>query len=397
MKELIEVVSEAEKLEAYALSRLEEEFERSTYGDEFENIGTWIDGGSGISAVELLASGKKEVLSGLNRDSYMDIQREIVGDFEEQIEINVGIDESVYVTGVGGGVGGAEDKTREVGVASGGVGGKYIDSEEGHRDIEFTETAHIEELHPANMLLDAQGSVTWNLDATLDESNYIDQTTLDETSYIDQTDGLNSMEAEMGYIDSEVVYDAFDGEYVNMRTVSRTAMRTVSRTAGSSGLSTLTAQSSSSSSSSNNNTGDSDSETRMIVETTAETVQTETATAEKFVRFLISSLDVTVFLLESLVRSLGPLLRDGGALAVTRAKETFTNHGSGVRKWKTDDITSPTTFTASKLISTDTNEISSFSSSMSSSKELGDKPQKILNIRAWKLLVGVTSQKYIKS
>ena len=42
------------------------------------------------------------------------------------------------------------------------------------------------------------------------------------------------------------------------------------------------------------------------------------------VKFLITSLDVSLFLMESLVKAVGPMVMDGGSLAAARVSQTLT-------------------------------------------------------------------------
>jgi len=61
-------------------------------------------------------------------------------------------------------------------------------------------------------------------------------------------------------------------------------------------------------------------EASVVVETTAETSETREA---QVVKFLITSLDVSLFLVESLAKAVGPIVMDGGALATARASQTL--------------------------------------------------------------------------
>jgi hypothetical protein len=62
------------------------------------------------------------------------------------------------------------------------------------------------------------------------------------------------------------------------------------------------------------------------VDTTAENTE---KSAEKAVKFLLTALDVSLFLLETVARSAGPILMDGGKTALARATEAFVDKDSG--------------------------------------------------------------------
>jgi hypothetical protein len=59
-----------------------------------------------------------------------------------------------------------------------------------------------------------------------------------------------------------------------------------------------------------------------VIDTTAESVAT-TEGQEKVLSFLLQALDVTFFLIETLIRAVGPLVVDGGSLAVARGSEAL--------------------------------------------------------------------------